>query len=188
VKVWAHTPHVGKMFLPFYFSFERGGVGSLLPASLRLMLLLKTHHVHEARYTIAHHTVLGRAAGLSEAQLEALSRTDAAAEREFSAAERAAIAWAALVARNAAKRDEAVFNGLKSHFKDAEVVEMTALCALASNADLLYNALRVPLEPPTHLLTLYRSVAADPKKLKAYVEQVVADWPAVIPQIDPALA
>jgi alkylhydroperoxidase family enzyme len=188
VKVWAHTPHVGKMFLPFYFSFERDGLGSLLAAPLRLMLLLKTHHVHEARYTIAHHTVLGRAAGLSEAQLEALSRADAATGNVFSAAERAAIAWAALVARNAAKRDEAVFSELKRHFKDAEVVEMTALCAIASNADLLYNALRVPLEPSPHLLTLYRSVTADPKNLKAYLEEVVADWPAVFPQIDPALA
>ncbi len=96
VRVWAHTPHVAKMFLPFYFSFERDGVGSMLPAPLRLMILLKTHHMHGARYTIAHHTVLGRVAGLSEAQLAALSRADAASAEEFSPAERAAIAWAAL--------------------------------------------------------------------------------------------
>jgi len=188
VKVWAHTPHVAKMFLPFYFSFERDGVGSMLPASLRSMILLKTHHTHQAGYTIAHHTMLGRAAGLSEAQLAVLSRDNASSAAEFSRAERAAIAWAALVARNAAKRDERVFEDLKTHFSDAEVVEITALCAIASNADLIYNALRVPLEPAAHLTMLYQSVRADPVKLKAYLEQVVSDWPAVFPQIDPCRA
>ncbi len=184
VKVWAHTPHVAKMFLPFYFAFERDGVGSVLPASLRLLLLLKTHHVHGAKYMLAHHTVLGRAAGLTAAQLAALAHADATGSAEFSPRERAAIAWAALVAPNTAKRDEATFVELKKYFNDAEVVEMTALCAIASNADLFYNALRVPVESAAELAALYPSVAGDAARLRRYIEQVVADWPAEFPQID----
>jgi alkylhydroperoxidase family enzyme len=184
VKAWAHTPHVAKMFLPFYFAFERDGVGSLLPAQLRLMILLTTHHTHNARYMLAHHTLLSRAAGLDEQRLNALSRADAADAPVFSPPERAAIAWAALVATNSAKRDEAVFDELKKHFNDAEIVEMTALCAIASNADLIYNALRVPLESAEEMAALYPVVVADPVRLRRYLEAVIVDWPEVMPVID----
>ncbi len=184
IKAWAHTPHAGKMFLPFYFVFERDGLGSILPATLRLMVMLKTHHMLHAPYLLAHHTVLAHAAGLTAAQLAALARADAASSAEFSPRERAAIAWAALVAPNTAKRDEAVFAALKQHFNDAEVVELTALCAFICDADLIYNALRVPVEPAAELAKLYSSVAVDPARLKRYLEQVLADWPSVFPQID----
>lgn len=184
VRMWAHTPHVAKMFLPFYFAFERDGAGSSLPAPLRLMILLKTHHMHRANYMIAHHTALGRAAGLSETQLAALSRSDAATSAEFAPHERAAIAWAAQVAPNFAKRDEVAFNELKKYFNDAEAVEITALCAVSSNADLIYNALRVPVEPAAEVAALYSAVAADPARLKRYLEQVVTDWPREFPKID----
>lgn len=184
IKVWAHTPHAAKMFLPFYFVFERDGLGSILPATLRLMVMLKTHHMLRAPYLLAHHTVLSHAAGLIPAQLAALSRADAAASAEFSPRERAAIAWAALVAPNTAKRDDAVFTELKKYFSDAEVVELTALCAFICDADLIYNALRVPVESAAELAKLYSCVAVDPARLKRYLHQVLADWPAVFPQID----
>ncbi len=184
IKVWAHTPHAGKMFLPFYLVFERDGLGSILPATLRLMVMLTIHHSLRAPYLTAHHSVLAHAAGLTAAQLAALAGPDAAASAEFSPRERAAIAWAALVAPNTAKRDEAVFTVLKKHFNDGEVVDLTALCAIMCDADLIYNALRVPLELPAALQALHASVAADPETLKDYLRQVLADWPAVFPQID----
>jgi len=184
IKVWAHTPHVAKMFVPFFFAFERDGAGSILPAPLRLMILLKTHHMHNARYLLAHHTALGRAAGLTGAQLAALSRADVATSSEFSLSERAAIAWAAQVAPNTAKRNDAVFDELQKYFSSAEVVEITALCAITSNADLIYNALRVPVEPYADITALYSAVAADPMRLRHYLEQVIADWPTEWPRID----
>ena len=184
IKVWAHTPHVAKMFVPFFFAFERDGAGSILPAPLRLMILLKTHHMHNARYLLAHHTALGRAAGLSESQLAALSHADAATSSEFSLPERAAIAWAAQVAPNIAKRNDAGFDELKKYFNPAEVVEITALCAITSNADLIYNALRVPAEPDADIIALYPAVAVDPARLRHYLEQVIADWPTEWPRID----
>lgn len=184
VKAWAHIPHVAKMFLPFYFAFERDGIGSLLPAQLRLIVLLKTHHIHKSRYMLAHHTLLGRAAGLDEERMHALSLADAAGTGEFSPPEQAAIAWTALVATNTAKRDETVFVELEKHFTHAEVVEMTALCAIASNADLIYNALRIPLEASDELAIMYSVVGVDPGRLRSYLEAVVSDWPAVMPLYD----
>ena len=116
--------------------------------------------------------------------MHALSLADAAGAGEFSPPEQAAIAWTALVATNTAKRDETVFVELEKHFTKAEVVEMTALCAIASNADLIYNALRVPLEAPDDLAVMYSVVGVDPARLRSYLESVVSDWPEVMPQVD----
>ena len=184
VRVWAHTPHVAKFFVPFFFAFERDGAGSVLPATLRMMVLLKTHHLHAAQYLIAHHTILGRAAGLTDEQLAALADVRAQQSREFAPREQAAIAWAAQVAHNNAKRDEAVFDELKKHFNDTEVVELTGLCAIGSNADLIYNALRVPLESLSTISALNSEVALDAASIKAYLQSVLADWPQEWPQLD----
>jgi len=132
---------------------------------------------------LAHHTLLGRAAGLDEERMHALSRADAAVAGEFSPPEQAAIAWTALVATNTAKRDETVFVELEKHFTHAEVVEMTALCAIASNADLIYNALRIPLEASDELAIMHSVVGVDPGRLRCYLETVVSDWPEVAPLV-----
>lgn len=184
VRIWAHTPHVAKFFVPFLFAFEHDGAGSVLPAALRLMVLLKTHHLHAAHYLLAHHTVLGRAAGLTEAQLDALGVAGAEKSPLFTPRERAAIAWAALVAPNTAKRNESVFNELAKHFSDAEVVELTALCAICSDADLVYNALRVPLESPVEIAALNSKIATDASHIKVYLQTVLADWPQEWPVLD----
>ncbi len=183
VRLWAHTPHVGKLFVPFVFAFERDGAGSQLPARLRMLVLLRTHHVHAATYLLAHHTVLARAAGLGDAQLAAAVPASAARDA-VTGAEGAAMAWAEQVARNTAKRDDGVFSELQQHFSAAQVVELTGLVAIASNADLIYNALRVPLESPAEIGALNHTVAADAARIKAYLQSVLADWPQQWPALD----
>lgn len=187
-RVWAHVPHIGKLFLPFFVAFERDGVGSVLSAALRLMAMLKTHHVLAGDYLLAHHTVLARAAGVSEKQLAALSSGDLSASPLFSERERAAIAWAGEVARNAAKRNQALYEALRKHFNDAEVVELTGLCAICSYADLFHNALRVAVEAPAEIEALNTSIRIDPERLRAYLATLLADWPAEFPIPDESLA
>ena len=184
MRLWAYTPHAAKFFVPFFFAFEHDGAGSVLPATLRLMVMLKTHHQHRAHYLLAHHTVLGRAAGVTEAQLAALGAGRAHASPLFAPREQAVIAWAAQVACNTAKRDEKVFDELAKHFNDAEVVELTGLCAITSNADLIYNALRVPLESAAEIAALNGEVAIDAVRIKSYLRSVLADWPAEWPPLD----
>jgi len=184
VRLWAHTPHVGKLFVPFFFAFERDGAGSGLPARVRLLVLLRTHHVHAASYLLAHHTVLARAASLDDMQLASAALGATADQDGLTRAERVAVAWAEQVARNTAKRDDRVFGELKQHFSDAQVVELTALVAIASNADLIYNALRVPLEGPAEIGALNGAVAGDAARINAYLQSVLADWPQQWPALD----
>jgi alkylhydroperoxidase family enzyme len=180
VRIWAHVPHVGKLFLPFFVAFERDGLGSVLPGALRLMVMLKTHYVHSATYLLTHHTALARAAGVTDEQIAALA-SGSTAESSFSSRDRAAIEWAEEVARNTAKRNQAVHEALRKNFNDAEVVELTGLVAICSNADLVYNALRVPTESANEVQALNNTLRLDPRRLKAYISTLLADWPSEFP-------
>jgi alkylhydroperoxidase family enzyme len=188
VRVWAHIPHIGKLFLPLFAVFTHDGAGSILPTRTRLLTMLRNHHVHSASYLLAHHTVLARSAGLTQEEVAAACSSDVAALERLAPAERAAVSWAELVARNQAKRDESVFKTLQQHFTDAEVVELTALCALSSYADLFYNALRVPVEARGGVDALNASPRLDPSRVKRYVERVLEDWPSAFPVPDAAAA
>ncbi len=45
----------------------------------------------------------------------------------------------------------------------------------------IYNALRVPVETPSELDGLNRSLRLDPAKLKSYLETMLAHWPQEFP-------
>ena len=73
------------------------------------------------------------------------------------------------------------YSAIQAHFTDAEVVEMTALCAVANKMDRIHNALRLPVEPAADLAALYRSTRVDPARLRAYLVAVVEAWPQQLP-------
>lgn len=187
-RVWAHIPHIGKLFLPLFTVFTHEGAGSILPTRTRMLAMLRNHHVHSASYLLAHHMALARSAGLTDSEIAAACSGDVAATATLSPAESSAVLWAELVARNQAKHDDAVFEKLKQHFADAEIVELTALCALCSYADLFYNALRVPLESQAELDALNASVHLDPARVRVYVQRLLEDWPTEFPIPDAAAA
>lgn len=187
IRMWAHIPHIGKLFLPLYITLERDGAGSTLPAAIRLMAFLRTHQAHSASYLLAHHTVLGRAAGLTGDQLAGLAAANATGPSLFTPRELAAIDWAGYVARNTAKRHDDVFENLKRHFSDAQIVELTALCAVCSDADLVYNALRIPADPAAVLEVVNGSMGLPPERLKAYLQALLHDWPATFPIPDASM-
>jgi len=181
-RIWAHSPHVAKLFLPYQISLEREGVGSILQTPLKLLVLIRTAHLNAATYSLAHRTALARAAGISEERLAALGTEDCGASPLFSARERAALVWAHHIADNSAKRREDIFDELKIHFSVAEIVELTGTCAMANRLDLVHNALRVPLESPEQIEALNRSVRLDPARIKAYLQTLLADWPQQFPE------
>jgi alkylhydroperoxidase family enzyme len=149
-----------------------------------MLAMLRNHHVHSAPYLLAHHTALARSAGLTEQEIAAACSNDMAGLEALVPEERSAVAWAELVARNQAKRDDTVFDALRQHFGHSEIVELTALCALSSYTDLFHNALRVPVEPQAEIDALNASPRLDPARVKAYVQRVLDDWPGEFPVPD----
>src|SRR3990172_9706662 len=121
------------------------------------------------------------AEGVTVDQLAELATASCTSSPRLSARERAALVWAEHVARNTAKHHDAVFEELKRRFTDAEIVELTALCAETNMVNRVCNALRVPVESAEVLAALYHSSRIDPARLKGYVETVLADWPQALP-------
>jgi alkylhydroperoxidase family enzyme len=184
VRVWGHVPHVGKLVLPFFVAIERAGCGGVLPAALKLLVIARTSHINSANYTLAHALAIAHAEGMPEDQLDELATVRCVGSPRFSERERAALAWAQHVAQNTAKHHDAVFEELKRHFNDAEIVELTGLCAETNMVNRFCNALRVPVESAESLAALCRTSRIDPTKLKSYLETVLADWPQALPVPD----
>ena len=188
VRVWGHVPHVGKLVLPFFVAIERAGCGSVLPAALKLLVIARTSHINSANYTLAHALAIAHAEGAFEDQLDELANVQCVSSPRFSERERAALVWAQHVAQNTAKYHDAVFEELKRYFNDAEIVELTGLCAETNMVNRFCNALRVPVESTAEIAALYRTSSIDPARLRAYLETVLADWPQQRPVPDAMMA
>ena len=67
--------------------------------------------------------MLGQALGLTEGEMAAL-QGDYRASPLFDAREKAVLAWSEAMTLNTAKHDDAVWNVLRSHFNEAEIVEI----------------------------------------------------------------
>ncbi len=180
-RMWAHIPYIAKAFPPYHVVMERAGVGARLPRSLTVAILLRTAHRNLSTYSIAHRRVLARHAGLSDGQIKELAADDCGDSAEFSPAERAALRWTDECATNMAKRRDDLFDELKRHFDNGELVEITGLCAMANHIDLAQNALRVPLESAAEIEALNSSASIDPNRVKTYLETLYAHWPEAFP-------
>ena len=184
VRVWGHVPHVGKLVLPFFVAVERSGCGGVLPAALKVLVIARISHINSASYTLAHALAVGNAEGVTGDRMEELSAVQCVNSPRFSASERAALVWAQHVAQNTAKHHDAVFEDLRRHFNDAEIVELTGLCAETNMVNRFCNALRVPVELADELSALYGASRIEPARLMSYLESVLADWPRVLPVPD----
>lgn len=181
IRLWAHIPYTAKYFLPFQVALEREGAGGVLGAAIKAMVLLRTGRINAAPYSIAHALAAGRAAGVTEAALAAVLLDDCLQSTELSTRERAAMLWAEHVAKNTAKFGDAVFIEVKQSFNDAELMELSALCALANMMDLVRNALAIPLETPVEIAALNRSTRIDQSRIEIFFETLVAQWPREVP-------
>lgn len=181
VRMWGHIPYVAKFYLPFKTVLEREGAGSIISNKLKMMVLIRTAHLNEAPYSLAHHTACGRAAGISEAQLAALRSADCVSKNCFSPAQCAALLWAESIVPNTAKSRDDLYAELRRHFSEAEIVELTGLCANANTLDRIYNALRLPLEPEAEIMALNRPLRLQPDRLRNYLASLLEQWPQYFP-------
>jgi alkylhydroperoxidase family enzyme len=184
VRVWGHVPHVGKLVLPFFVAIERAGCGGVLPPAIKLLVIARTSHINAASYTLAHVLANAHAEGVPEGLMDELATAGCVSSPRISERERAALVWAHHVAQNTAKHHDAVFGELKRHYNDAEIVELTGLCAETNMVNRFCNALRVPIESAESLATLCRAPRVDPARLKTYLATVLADWPQQLPVPD----
>lgn len=187
-RIWADIPYAGMLALPFHLALEREGAGGMLPTVLKAAVMIRTSHLNDSPYGLAHYVAIGGGAGLDDARIDALLRPDAAAYPGFTPRERAAIQWADLVVTNSAKRNETAFAAIQPLFNGGERVELTVLCVATSMVNRICNALRIPLEPEPEFAALHQSLRLEPARLKEFFVSLYAGWPSAMPLPDPARA
>jgi AhpD family alkylhydroperoxidase len=114
-----------------------------LPDALRELVILRIAVLNGADYEWAAHEPDARRAGLNDAQLDAVKRMAVPIpDSVFSEVQRLAIAYADAVTINVHVSDE-VFDALRPHFTEKELVELTATVAAYNMVSRFLVALQV---------------------------------------------
>jgi len=85
------------------------------------------------------------------------------------------------VTRNTARDRDDVFETVAEHFDEVEIVELTLMSGLFAMFNRLMDSLKIPVEVPSEVDKIKRSLHLDPAKVKQYYETVVAHWPDSLP-------
>ena len=119
--------------------------GTEIDGRLRELVIIRIAYLNGATYVVKQHVPeLALGEGLTIAECDALADWPAAAF--YSERERAALAYADAMTRDVAVPD-AVFEPLRSHFTQRQIVELTVLIGTYNMNARVLQALRLDLEP-----------------------------------------
>ena len=116
--------------------------------------------------------------GITESQIAAISEGDYS---PFTEKERAVLLWAEHVTLNTARERDDVFEEVKNHFSDTEIVELTMVITYFNMRNKFNDALGIPIEAQEEI-DRNKIRRKDPDDLKAYLEALLADWPDEFPE------
>ena len=134
-RAMANRPEVLKTFVPLYGAIVGpGSVGQ----RVKELVYLTCSYANQCAFCTAAHTASAPKAGVTDDEMRALQAGD---EQSFSAAERAAIAYARDLARTATATQsrEALF----AHFTPEQIVEITLVAAMANFTNRFNNGLQI---------------------------------------------
>lgn len=111
-----------------------------LPGSLREMMIMRVAHLNHAPYEAEQHRPIAIREGLSAAQVDAVA--DGPDSPLFDPAQRAALAYCDAMTRAVHVPDE-IFSGLRPHFDDRTITELTITIAAYNMVSRVLEALGV---------------------------------------------
>lgn len=114
-----------------------------VPLRLKEMLAVRVSQVNACAYCLASHTMLLKQLGATDETIADLEAWEASGT--FSPAEKAALALAEQMTRDATRVDEALWNSLKEHFSDSEIVELASVIGLFNYFNRVNDALHVEI-------------------------------------------
>ena len=85
---------------------------------------------------------------------------------------------------NTARSRDDVFEEVHKRYSDAEVVDLTLICAYFNMNNRVQDSLRIPIEEQSEVNKIKKSVRTNTGALKAYLETVIRDWPDEFPEPD----
>ena len=124
-----------------YFAAIRGG--GVLDGALRELLILQVAVLNRAPYEFAQHQDVALAEGVTQAQVDAVGEWRSSGL--FTPAQRAALAYAEAMTLQV-QVPKPLFDALRAHFSDREVVELTATVAAYNMVSRFLEALQIEVE------------------------------------------
>jgi hypothetical protein len=103
---------------------------------------------------------------------------------ELSPRERAAVLWAEHFTKNTVRERPDVFDEVRKHFSDAEMVELSLMSGKQGMMNRFMDSFQIPIEDEEEVNKIKKSVRADPDKMKVYLETLTANWPERFPEPD----
>ncbi len=178
IRTLAHAPLLAMLLLPFNAATQREWPGSRLSGRIKEMVVIKTSHVNGCDYCYAHNTALGQAAGITHEQIIDLSCDDYMDSSDFSEREKAAVLWAEHVTRNTAQRRGDVYEQVKAQFNDAEIVELTLVCAMFNMINRINDSLEIEIEAQPEIDKIKGTLVLDPERIGTYLHWLADHWPS----------
>lgn len=118
--------------------------------------------------------MLGQALGLKTEEFDALQADDYRDSALFSDKEKAVIAWAEAMTLNTAKRDNKVWDDLKKHFNDAEIVEISLITGMFNMINRLNDSFRTELESEEYNRRQHGAVGVTRTTMEDYACRICA--------------
>lgn len=178
LRTLAHAPLLAMLMLPFIAATQREWPGVRLSGRIKEMVVIKTSHINGCEYCYAHNTSLGQAAGITPEQIIDISSDDYRTSDRFSEREKAALLWAEHVTRNTARQRGDVYEQVKAQFSDAEIVELTLICALFNMINRINDSLAIDIEVQPEIDRIKGSLVLDPQRVGTYLHWLADHWPS----------
>lgn len=178
LRTLAHAPLLAMLLIPFNATVQRKWPGARLSGRIKEMVVIKTSQVNGCDYCYAHNTALGEAAGITHEQVVDLSSDDYMDSSQFSDREKAALLWAEHVTRNTAQKRGDVYDQVKAQFSNAEIVELTLVCALFNMINRINDSLEIDIEVQSEVDKIKRTLVLDPQRIGTYLHWLADHWPS----------
>ncbi len=125
---------------------------------------------------------LGRVAGITDEQLEVIQGNEYMNSDLLTAREKATLLWTEHVTLNTAKNRDDVYNEVAAVFSEAEIVEMTTVCAFRNMRNRMHDSLHLDPDPPAGAEAVGAGSQVSPDALKAYLQHLLDNWPEEFPK------
>ncbi|MDG2187616.1 MAG: carboxymuconolactone decarboxylase family protein [Hyphomicrobiales bacterium] len=181
-KTLSNSPYLAMAFLPINALAQREWEGTDISGKLKELIVIKTSHTNGCKYCYAHNTALGKAAGIEEEHIQALSLNDFSDPNLFSNEEILAIKWAEAVTNNKAAANNELFRELTEAFTEKQIVEMTILAAMFNMINRINDSLDVDLEEQTEVNKIKKSLKLNKSSYGEYLEWFSSFWNKQFPR------
>ena len=147
LKILTNTsPQIARWFLGFLTATRQEGLGAISDVGLRGLACVKTSMTNECNYCTSHTSIYAQGLGYSEQQIALMADNKYKESDAFTAKEKLAIEWAEAVTLNKALHDGPLWDSLRAHFSDAEIVEITLASSMFNMINRLNDTFRSELE------------------------------------------